>query len=192
MGKMKHYVDVRRVLMAALAPLVVAGLFVIAVKATALFRYDRAYFKELYIERYESPGAVARALEAALQENDRRLLAELQGLRRPAAFAASPKIILTMLWEQGDRYFTYMYLDMKTLERHPHYIEEVIGRWVVAPADAHYYLHSGAWLKVFLPVAIVWWLVEAVVVLALWVFRVSARLRAHMYGDEELRTPGSD
>ncbi len=185
MMKMRSYIDPRWVLVGALLPLVLVGLFVLGVKAWGLVCYDPAYFTADYAERYETPGSVARALERALQEDDQTLLAELQGLRRPAAFETSPEMIFVMLWERDDRYFTYMYLDMQTLRRHPHYVEQVRGRWVVAPPDAHYYLHSGRWLIVLAPLVIVWWLVEIVVVLAVWVFRVSARLREQMYGDQE-------
>lgn len=182
MVKIQSYLNLRRVLAATLLPLVLAGLFVLAVQVQGLVRYDLAYFTAEYAERYDTPGAVARALEGALQTDDRELLAELQGLRRTAAFETSPKIIFVMLWERDDRYFTYMYQDMQTLRRHPHYVEKVKGRWVVSPSDAYYYFHSGRWLGVFMPLAIVWWVLEIVVVLGLLVYRLSARLRREMYG----------
>lgn len=166
-----------------MVPMIIAGLFVATVKVRGLSRYDPALFNEVYRERYNTPGAVARALESALQDADEELLQDLQGLRKPAQFQTSPKMILVMLWEQGDRYFTYMYFDMDTMKRHPHYIEKVKGRWVVAPADGHYSFHSGRWLSVWLPLSIIWWLVEAVAVLALWVYRISARVRSDMLGD---------
>ena len=181
----RSYVNIRWVWVGALLPLVLAGLFVLGVKAWGLVRYDPAYFAADYAERYDTPGSVARALERTLQEDDRALLAELQGLQRPAVFEMSPRMTFVMLWERDDRYISYLYLDRQTYKRYPHYIEQVKGRWVVAPPDAHYYLHSGHWLIVFAPLVIVWWLVEIVVVLAVWVFRVSARLREQMYGDQE-------
>jgi len=179
---MARYLNLRRVLVATLLPLVLAGLFVLVVQVQGMVRYDPAYFTDTYIEQYDTPGSVARALEGVLQTDDRELLAELQGLRRTAAFETNPKIIFIMLWERDDRYFTYMYLDMQTLRRYPHYVEKVKGRWVVAPADAHYYFHSGRWLVVFTPLALVWWVLEIVVVLGLLVYRLSARLRGEMYG----------
>lgn len=179
---MTQYLNLRWFLAAALAPPVLAGLFVLVVQIQGIRRYDPAYFSETYAERYDTPGAVVRALESALQTNDRALLVELQGLRRPAAFETSPKLIFVMLWEHGDRYISYLYFDMGTYKRHMHYVEKVRGRWVVAPPDAHYYLHSGRWLLVFLPVAIVWWLLEIVVILGVLVYRLSARLRERMHG----------
>ena len=179
---MTRYVNLRWVLAAALLPLVLAGLFVLVVQVQGLRRYDPVYFSEVYAERYDTPGAVARALEGALQTNDRALLAELQGLRWLAAFKTSPKLIFVMLWERGDRYISYLYFEMDTYKRHMHYVEQVGERWVVSPPDAYYYLHSGRWLVVFSPLAIVWWLLEIVVTLAVLVYRLSARLRAQMYG----------
>ena len=183
----KPLLNFRWVLAVALLPLVLWGLFVLGVQFRGLVRYDQAYFTAAYVEQYDTPGAVARALEGALQTNDRALLAELQGLRRLAAFKTSPKLIFVTLvryttWERGDRYMSYLYLEMDTYKRHMHYIEQVGERWVVSPPDAHYYLHSGRWLAVFTPLAIVWWVLEIVVTLAVLVYRLSARLRTQMYG----------
>lgn len=173
----------RWILAAALLPLLLAGLFVLAMQVYGQVRYDSDYFTAAYVEQYDTPGAVARALESALQTGDQALLAELQGLRRPATFKTSPTLIFTMLWDRGDRYISYMYFDMQTYRRHMHYFEQVQGRWVVSPPDAYYYLHSGHWLKAFVPLAIFWWLLLIVVLLGLWASRASARTRAELYGD---------
>jgi hypothetical protein len=165
-------------------PFVLLGLVVLAVKIYGLVRYDPGYFETPYLERYTTPGDVARALEGALQSDDRPLLAELQGLRWPAEFTTAPSMIFVMLWERTDRYFTYLFFDMQTYERHPHYFEEVQGRWVVSPADVYYYVHSGAWKRVFYPLATVWWLLGAVAIGGVWVFRASERMRARLYGEE--------
>lgn len=177
---MRSYVNFRWPLTAALLPLLLAGLFVLVVEAQGLVRYDPTYFTATYAERYDTPGAVVRALERALQTDDQALLAELQGLRRPASFETGSSMIFVMLWERSDRYISYLYLDMQTYERYVHYVEQRGDRWVVAPPDAYYYLHSGRWLTVFTPVALVWWLLEMVVILMMLVFRLSARLRARL------------
>lgn len=179
---MKSYLNLRWALAVALLPLVLAGLFVLMVKTMGLVRYNPAYFSETYAERYDTPGAVTRALERALQTDDQALLAELQGLRRTAAFETGPSLIFVTLLERDDRYFTYLYFDTQTYKRYVHYVEQMEGRWVVTPPDAYYYLHSGRWLVVFSPVATVWWLLEIVVTLGVLVYRLSARLRAQMYG----------
>jgi hypothetical protein len=170
------------ILLAALTPLVVIGMFILAVKAQGLRRYDEAYFTTPYLERYETPADVAIALESALQNDDWALLAELQGLRRPARLETGRSIILVMLWERGERYISYLYVDMQELHRHTHYLEEVDGRWIVSPTDGYYYFHSGRWKVVFLPVAIVWWLLEVVTVAVWIVYRASARVRDERYG----------
>ncbi len=180
--KVKSYINFRWILLAALTPLAVAGLFVLGVKALDRVRYDPAYFTPAYAEQYSTPGGTARALEGALQTGDQELLAELQGLHRPVQFDANPKFTFVMMWERADPYITYFYIDMQSLERHMHYFEDVNGRWVVSPPDAHYYLHSGRWLIVLAPVAIFWWLLGAVAVLTVWVYRLSARQRELLYG----------
>ena len=178
---MKSMLDLRWIVAAAVLPLLLVGLFVLVVQVQSIWRYDWTYFSDTYVERYNTPGSVARDLERALQNDDQELLAELQGLRRTVAFKTSPKLIFVMMWERGDRYISYLYFDMDTYERQMHYVEKVRGRWVVTPPDAYYYLHSGRWITVFLPVAIVWWVVEVVVILGVLVYRLSARLRAQMY-----------
>ena len=179
----KFYVRPRWILSVILAPFIVLGMLVVAIKAYGLVRYDPAYFTDMYLEQYAEPGEVARVLETALKTDDDELLAELQGLRWPAEFETAPSIIFVMLWERTDRFITYLYFDMQTYQRHPHYVEEVNGRWVAAPEDLHYYLYSGQWKRVFYPLAIVWWLVGLITVGLVWAFRVSESMRARLYGE---------
>ena len=180
---MRLYVRIRWILFAVAFPFIVLGLLVLVVQVYNLFRHDPAYFAPAYFEQYESPGEVVWALETALQSGDEALLAELQALRWPAEFYDSPSIIFVMLWERTDRYFTYLYFDMQTYERHPHYVEEVKGRWVVAPPDVYYYINSGQWKRVFFPLAIVWWLLSGIAIGAIWVFRASERARTRLFGE---------
>ena len=179
----KPVVSWRAILFVALTPIIVLGLLFLAVWLYGLVRYDPAYFTEPYLSRYDTPGKTARALEQALQTNDPMLLAELQGLRHPAKFKTAPSMIFVMLLERTDRYFTYLYFDMQTYERYPHYFEEVNGRWVVSPPDLYYYIHSGRWLVVFTPIAIVWWLLGGLALGIVTVIRVSDRFRAKLYGE---------
>jgi hypothetical protein len=158
------------------------GLYVLAVEIHGLVRYDPAYFTSEYTSRYDTPGAVARALESALQTGDGALLAELQGRRNAAKFHMSPNMMFVMLWEYTDRYYTYLYFDTDTYRRYAYHVEEMQERYVITHPDAYYYLHSGRWLVVFLPVALTWWSVETVVVLGVWIHRLSARARQKMYG----------
>lgn len=177
----KRYINLRWVVLATLFPLLLLGLYVLAVQIHGLVRYDLAYFTEDYVEEYKTPGSVARALEGALREDDQVLQAELQGRRRPAKFYTSPSLIFVMMWERTDHFFTYLYFDMQTYERHVYHLEEVDGRYVAMQPDAYYFFHSGRWLVVFTPLAIAWWVVEIVVILAVVVFRLSARMREQMY-----------
>ena len=179
---MRKWLNLRTALAAALLPLLLAGLFALVAEVQRFGRYDPAYFTEEYRRRYDSPGAVARALGEALRSGDEALLAELQGLRRPVSLHTGPGMIFVMLLESDDRYFTYLYFDMDTYRRYTYNVEEVNGRWVVAPEDLYFYFHSGRWWRVFLPLALTWWIVEIVVVLGVWIFHRSARLRARLFG----------
>lgn len=181
---MKIYVRLRWIVFVVLAPFVLLGLLVLIVKIYGLVRFDPAYFAAAYLEKYPTPGDVARTMEGALQSRDQALLAELQGLRWPAEFETSPSIIFVMLWERTDRYMTYLFFDMQTYERHPHYFEEVNGRWVVSPADLTFYIQSGQWQRVFWPLAVVWWLLGTIAISIVWVFRASERARARLFGEE--------
>jgi hypothetical protein len=181
---MKMHVRLRWILIVVFVPFVLLGVIVLAVSAYGLVRYNPAYFSDAFLERYSTPGETARLLEGALQTGNEAFLAELQGLRWPAKFETSPDMAFVMLWERTDRYITYLYFDMQAYERHPHYFEEVDGRWVVAPTDVTYYMRSGKWQRVFWPLAVGWWLLGAVAIGLVWLFRVSAWARARLYGEE--------
>ena len=181
---MRMYVRFRWILFVILAPFVVLGLLILIVNAYGLVRYNSAYFTDEYLARYSTPGDAAIMMEVALQRSDQALLAELQGLRWPAKFQTGPSMIFIMMWERTDRYITYLFFDMETYERHPHYFEEVQGRWIVSPADLYYYIRSGQWKRVFWPLAIVWWLLGAIAIGIVWLFRASERARARLYGEE--------
>ena len=172
-----NFLDWRWILLITLVPLLTLLLFVGGVQLHSLGRYQEKYFTPEYQEKYDAPGKVAFTLAEALQENDRELLAELQGHAPAGNFQTGRSMILIMLWEQNEPYYTYLYFNMDNYLRYPYYIEPVMDRWVVTTADPYYYLHSGEWLKFFAPLAIVWWLLEIVGLLALWVYRLSARIR---------------
>lgn len=180
---MNRHLSIRWILVVALLPLVALGLAVLVVEVYGLARYDPAYFGEELFQRYDTPSAVAKDLELALQQNDTTLLRELHGLRATAKVKTGPSIVFVMLWERGDRYLTYLYFDKQTYERYPHYVERVKGRWVVSPPDLYHFMHSGRWQRVFLPSAILWWVLGLLVVAVVWLLRVSGRFRGWLYGD---------
>jgi hypothetical protein len=147
----------RSLLVLGLIPFVLLGLLVSVGKAYGLVRYDPAYFAEAYQVRYDTPGAVAKALESALQSGDTALLAELQGLRWPASFESSPAITWVQMWERTDRYVTYLYYDVSANRPYLYHMEEVKSRWVVSPSDLYYFVESGAYKTPFLTFSLVWW-----------------------------------
>lgn len=181
---MRLYVRLRWIVFVVLAPFVVLGLLVLIVSAYGLVRYDPAYFTDLNLEQYGTPGDTARTMEGALQTGDQATLTELQGLRWPADLETAPSMIFVKLLERTDRYTTYLFFDMETYERHPHHFEEVKGRWVVSPPDLYYFMQSGQWKRVFWPLAVIWWLLGAVAIGLVWILRTSERARARLFGEE--------
>ncbi len=171
--------NLRTVLLLAVIPLIVAALYILITTLCGLpaLRYDPAYFSEAYRRRYDTPNAVVTALEDALRRGDRALLAELQGLRHPWDFPTSPNVRATILYEATDRYLSYLFWDTRTYDRFPYHVEKVNGRWVVAPQDAQYYLYSGRWSGTWLPLALIWWVMELTALIANLIYRIARRWR---------------
>ena len=176
-------VRLRWILIIALLPLEILGLLALVVQGYRLVRHDPGYFTPALVERYASEANTARLLETALQTGDGALAAELQGLRRPATLPSSPSIKFVILLERTDRYVTYLYVDMDAYERYPQHLEQVGGRWVVAPTDLAFYLYSGQWRRVFLPLSIAWWVLGGLVLSLVWLLRTSERARAWLVRD---------
>jgi hypothetical protein len=181
---MGRYARLVWVLLVLLLPLEAAGLCALAMYAYGLVRYDPAYFDQTRVEQYSSPEVAVRTLEVALQTGNQSLLAEVQGLRWPVKFETSPSLRIVRLRERSDRYTTYLYFDGQTVERHVYHFEQVRGRWVVSPPDLYYYVHSGQWRHIFWPLAIAWWLLAAVALLGVWLFRSVRSRNARLYGEE--------
>ena len=172
---------IRSLLAILLVPFVALGLLVLAIKAGGLVRYDPAYFAGEYVAEYGSSSVVARALERSLQTGNQALSAELQGLRWPARFEAADTISFVKLWQRQGRYVTYLYVDMNSYERYPYHLEQIKGRWVVAPEDVRYYLYSGRWKDLFLPLAMAWWILGLGALGFLWLLRNSESLRSRLF-----------
>ena len=148
---------VRWVLAIAALPFAVLGLVALADRMAAEARFDAAYFAESYLKRYATPAAAVKSMEIGLRRGDLQLLAELQGLRRPARFQTSSGMAFVELWELSGPYRVYLFLDRQTYQRYLVPFEEVQGRWVASPRDLRFYLHSGHWRAPFLIGAGAWW-----------------------------------
>mgnify|MGYP006291525707 FL=1 len=162
-----------------LIPLLIAGLYALSMTIHARFRYDRTYFTPEYAQKYPSPGEVARTLETVLREGDEQTYAALTGLRRePPDLAPQPRISLSILIDVDERdYFHYLYFNTETFRRSTYFVKEIENRWVVAPEDLYFYFDSGQWTKVFMPVAITWWILWLVVAVARLLYLAGARTR---------------
>lgn len=162
-------------------PVLIGVLFIAGMEFYRNYRYDLGYFTAEYAERYNNPGSVARSLEVALQVADTNLIAELNGMRaRPKPLEPNPSLILTILIEVKEDYFHYLYFDMATFRRHPHFIKEVDNRWVHVPGDVYYYYDSGEWMKFYSPLAITYWVLVCAVSLGILFFRLTKRARVRM------------
>jgi len=162
-------------------PVLIGVLYIAGVEIYENYRYDNGYFSAEYAELYDTPGAVARSLEAALQSADTNLIAELNGMRansRP--LESNPNLILTILLEVKSDYYHYLYFDMDTFKRYPHYIKEVDNRWVHVPGDIYYFYDSGEWMTVYTPIAIIYWVLVYAVFLGLLFYRLTGRARARI------------
>ncbi len=167
------------VVLIMLLPLLIAAFFLAGMAIYGTQRYNDAYFMPTYQQRYDSPGAVIRPLEHALQTGNSQLYAELTGLRHaPPALQADPNLSFVMLIEiDKAHYYHYLFFDEKTMTRMTVHIKEVKGRWVVVPDDLYFYYDSGRWLSAYLPIAGVWWAVWIIVWLLQMVSSVSACYR---------------
>jgi len=163
----------------ALVPLILLGIYALYAYIHEQFRYDEKYFSEEFKEAYAAPGVVALELENVLRTGDKAQLSDLQGLRRAVRdVQPNPNLRFAILIEIDDQgYFHYLYFDSRTFLRETHYVKEVDNRWVVVPEDLYFYWDSGNWTSVFMPIAIVWWLILLVYELARFLFHRAAGYR---------------
>lgn len=163
----------------AFLPIIGAAGYGLYVQIHETFRYDEQYFSAEYQERYDAPGAVARDLEIALQKGNTQLMHELQGLRKsPPPFEPQPNTRFSILFDVDEAgYFHYLFFNFDTLRRSIFFIHEVDNRWVMSPADAHYYWKSGEWLVVYAPPTLTWWIILSLVTVGYGMYRMTAQYR---------------
>jgi hypothetical protein len=147
----------RWVLAIAGLPFAVLGLVALVGEIAGHTRFDPAYFVDPYLERYSAPAAAVKRLESGLRRGDLKLIAEIQGLKRPARFKTSSGTAFVELWERRGPYSVYLFLDRQTYRRYLIPFEEVDGRWVAGPRDLRFFLRSGHWREYFLASAGTWW-----------------------------------
>ncbi len=175
----KRYNALYRIIGLVLLPIIIAALYVIFVLVQGIFRYDQAYFTQYYQEAYQAPYLASGALELAIQTGDDDLYAQLTGLRVQNHLPiTNPDIVYGVLLETDDNgYFHYMFINKHTYKRSMFYLQKVNDRWIVSPEDAHFLYYSDRWLKAFIPLTIVYWMILIVVELAIAVHRFSIRER---------------
>lgn len=171
--------------MAALAilPLALALIYILAAYTQGLTRYDERFFTPVYQETYDAPSDVTRQLEQVLQSSDQALYQELTGLRGdPEIPDTSPHIIFTILLDVDERdYFHYLYFNTDTYERLTFFLKKVKGRWIVVPQDAYFFYDSGQWVRVFTPLALVYWIGLLATFIVVVIYRATNRMREEMF-----------
>jgi len=203
LGRLKAHLNLRQVGLLYALPLILSALYAVLALLSSINRWDPAFFGPEYQIRYALPGQVMIDTERAIRLGDDRLLAELQGRRRPVSYEQDPDLSVAFAWEINIGYRTYLYLETpyarwralepeadfityvsvneETFRRLALHTEHIRGRWVLTPADARFYLLSGRWLDLALPLALTYWLVLTIALAALWVYRASRELGDSIY-----------
>lgn len=176
-------IDLPYVIGLVLVPLLVVGALFMVKGIQELTRWERVYFQEEYLERYESPGAVALDLESALRTGDTRLMAELRGTgRQPETLEARPRLTFIFLLGIDGDYFHYLYFNTDNYHRLVQHVKPRGERYVTVEEGLYYYMDSGQWVEVAAPLAATWWILTIVFTGGVYVYRLTARSRSRMYG----------
>lgn len=182
--KNRRLLDWRWLLAISALPLALGALYLLLALIGSLpaLRFAPRYFTDDYRNRYAAPSLVVTDLEHALRTDDRAAMAELEGLRRPVAFVTRENMRVTLLYDTDNGYWNYLFFDTTSYERFAHHVEQVNGRWVVAPEDLVYYYRSGEWKRVFFPLTAIYWMVEIVAVLGVLTYRITHGWRRETLG----------
>lgn len=159
-------------------------LVLFAIKIAQEFtRFDERYFTEELRARYATPSSVAFALEGALRDADRELMAELLATRAgPDVMEPRPSLIYTFLLGTDGDYFQYLYFNADDYNRLVQNVKEVNGRYIASEADLYFYIDSGRWQQVAGPLIAAWWILVIVSTGVLFTYRYMARVRDRRYG----------
>ena len=182
--KKRRLLDWRWLVGLTVLPLVVIGLYLLLALILDIpaLRYAPRYFTDDYRARYDSPSSVVMNLEHALRTDDRAAMAELEGLRHPVIFATRANMRVSVLYDTENSYWNYLFFDTVSYERFAHHLEQINGRWVVAPEDIVYYYKSGDWKRTFFPLAAVYWVIEIVTVSGVLSYRITHGWRHDILG----------
>lgn len=163
----------------ALAPLAVTAAYLVIAPMQVGDRFDPAYFTDDYRQKYRDPRQTVSILVEAMRANDQAALAELEGLRNYLPVPTNPTMEYQLILETNNpRYFRANLFDRETYRGYAFNIGLINGRWVVFPSsDNFYYFDSGQWRAIMLPLSIVWWVVEAVLIIIFWLRGLGQRWR---------------
>ena len=168
--KTYHSVEWQRMLLAAIAPLLIMGFLLTVGWMVGTIQYAPTYFTEDYVQLYRAPSSVLEEVEHVIQQGNVQKALELQGVRwLPRHITTIPKFQFSIFWHQGEKYQDYLYFDTSNYHRYVIHIKMLNGRYVWVPESLYYYVDSGRWVRTFFPILTIWWL-------GLFLFIVTRRL----------------
>ena len=173
----------RRLFALLLLPLLVLAVMVVVTIVQGLTRYDPQYFTDEYLQRYDTPGSVARALEQALRAGDEELMEELLATRSgPRLMEARPRLIFSLLLDVEQDYFNYLYFDAENYHRVSQYVKEHNGRYIASETDFYYYFDSGGWRRAAGPLIVTWWIIVLLAFTGTYIYRRNMLYRHRRFG----------
>lgn len=179
----RKYIDWHFVLGLMALPLVAALIFLWLGWVQSQTRYNPRYFTPEYLEVYSSPTSVVFELERALQSGDAILVAELRGTRQvPTGLQPQPNLEASIFHFDEGKYLNYLFFEQPSYGRYVKHIREYNGRYIEVPEGIYFYMDSGRWLDIFLPLAFFWWILLLLFTGGVWFYRAMAAEREKMYG----------
>lgn len=179
--KRQRLVDRRQFIVLLMLPFVVIVVLFMIAGVQAATRYDAAYFNAEYDARYISPGLVATDLEQALRSGDEALWRAAHATAYTPTFEPNPNMIFATLLDTQGEYFNYLFFDFRTYDRYIYHVKPVGGRYAAVDESVYYYVDSGRWNIIVMPLMYVWWLLVLLYTAIKAVSRYMAGVRDQMY-----------
>jgi hypothetical protein len=180
--KKQAFIDWQYVFGLVILPFFLLALAYLISLIQGVVRYNPDYFTQEYLDRYAVKRDLLNDLEAAINQGDGLLLAEVQGSRSvPQNLEPLPNVHFSIYWDRDNKYADYLYMDTQNYHRYMQYLRWVRGRYVRVPEGLYYYMDSGNWIHFFGPLYAVWLLIVALFTLGAWIYRWMAVVRKEMY-----------
>jgi hypothetical protein len=180
--KKQAFIDWQYVVGLVLFPFLLLALAFLVSFIQGVVRYNPAYFTQEYLDRYAIKAELLHDLETAINQGDGLLLAEIQGTRSvPRNLEPLPNVHFLIYWDRDGKYDEYLFMDSQNYHRYMQYLRKAKGRYVRVPEGLYYYMDSGNWIHIFVPLLVIWWVLVALFTLGIWIYRSMAAVRKEMY-----------